>query len=74
MEEKFSFVNLKWDDLPSIGFVESPITNQVLNSNIRYESCTLKIYKVLQKETAAAVNYSLIDMAMWIMLLLICHG
>ena len=70
----FSFINFKLDYLPSIGFVKSPSTNQVLNSNIRYESCTLQIYKGLWKETAAAVNYSLIDMAMWIMLLLICHG
>ena len=64
MNEKISLVSFKLDDLPSIGFVKSPMTNQVLNSNIRYESCTLQIYKGLWKETAAAVNYSLIDMAM----------
>ena len=44
---KTYFVILKLDDLPSIGFVQPPLANQVLNSNIRYESCTLQIYKVL---------------------------
>ena len=74
ISKDFSSINFKVDDLPSIGFVKSPSTNQVLNSNTFNTSCTLQIYKGLWKETAAAVNYSLIDMAMWIMLLLICHG
>ena len=47
MDESNYFVSFKLDDLPSIGFVETPIANQVLDSNIRYESCTLQIYKVL---------------------------